>query len=528
MRNLLERAFLVIITIILMFAVYGCQSEQDRIYSDATISEQYSLQNSSDNMDAIDDGIKGQAPVFTPAPDDELSGTLTVKTYRWYGEQPNIYLLAREFMELHPNVTITFDYEIDGQENYALSLSERALREENYYARLRTELLSGEGDDLLFNLADQLNPYQLSANGILMDLQPYWENDPEINPDDYFMKVLEAFKTEGKLTTIPLSFSFRGIFLNRTIIEEMGVDADSFLSVNATDVLGLYEKARENNPDLQLFFSAMGKDVLLRTEIPDYMNLADNTATFYSPDFIELLEKTGNSINDDPELDLDYEIGRCYSALADELLRYRATGKEPLSVLKADDPYNGPYNIVTKGRISFAALDVVDMYQLINFQQPFEYLAGPFPLATTNGKLSVYSAEDFAVPASCKSPELAWQFIKYCISERKDTTFSHYGEYLPDYTKSIALNKKNFMTAAERLPKTIEETYIPGYANIEPVDGVLLLERLERILELELINADQYGVDIMQFLNEYYINELTTAEQCAKKIQNRAEIWLGE
>lgn len=38
----------------------------------------------------------------------------------------------------------------------------------------------------------------------------------------------------------------------------------------------------------------------------------------------------------------------------------------------------------------------------------------------------------------------------------------------------------------------------------------------------------KYNVDVQEFLDEFYFYELTTPEQCAKKIQDRVMIWLNE
>ena len=62
----------------------------------------------------------------------------------------------------------------------------------------------------------------------------------------------------------------------------------------------------------------------------------------------------------------------------------------------------------------------------------------------------------------------------------------------------------------------------------EPFDVEVLTDQLNEIFSLPLVNLNSYGIDVQEYLDEFYINELTTAEQCAEKIQNRAEIWLNE
>lgn len=54
------------------------------------------------------------------------------------------------------------------------------------------------------------------------------------------------------------------------------------------------------------------------------------------------------------------------------------------------------------------------------------------------------------------------------------------------------------------------------------------MDKVNEIFSLPLVNLNSYGVDVQEYLDEFYVNELTTAEQCAEKIQDRAEIWLNE
>ena len=516
---------------LLLFGV-GCQSGQEAIYEAAqsgmASSKAYLIQGTPGPDDPAQNSIASPSGGITPVPGDTLSGHLLVKMY-WWADPNNVYLLAQEFMKMHPGVTIDFDYEIDMYEYSKLTLVERAQRLESYNTRLRTELVSGEADYLLFGTREQVNTlYQLSHSGVLLDLRPYWENDPEIDPDDYFMDALNAFAVDGKMTVIPFSFFFDGVYLNRAILDSLGVDPGDHFALTSGDILDWYEQARETEPDLQLFFSAQGKETLLAQERFRRLNLEAGTASFDSPEFVEFLERTNAVIADDPELDPEDELGRSYGALADELLRYRATGREPLAVGPKEEPYNQTYHLATVGRMSFATAEEVELFQLVNFQQPLEYMAGPFPLTSTDGKLGVTTGEDFAVPSGCKNPDLAWEFLKYCLSDREDLTFTDVGYYRDTYTDNIPLNRHIFAKMVEDVPNSVKGIYCPGYASFEPLDSAALDKTMERIFALDLVNAKQYGADVGDYLEEYYEKGLTTAEQCAKKVQDRAMIWLGE
>ena len=60
------------------------------------------------------------------------------------------------------------------------------------------------------------------------------------------------------------------------------------------------------------------------------------------------------------------------------------------------------------------------------------------------------------------------------------------------------------------------------------VNGGELAETMEQMLSRSPINQGKYNMDVREYLEEFYVRELTTPQQCAEKIQARAEIWLNE
>ena len=68
---------------------------------------------------------------------------------------------------------------------------------DNAILNLNTRIISGDMPDILdmSNLSVQI--YQ--GKGLLEDLYPYMEHDPEIRTEDYFENVFEAISLDGKL-----------------------------------------------------------------------------------------------------------------------------------------------------------------------------------------------------------------------------------------------------------------------------------------------------------------------------------------
>ena len=516
----------------------GCQSEQDEIYSQAMASQSESSmlepssstssgETSEDVPDYVTPPTPGPDARLTPAPDDDLSGELVIRTYL-QSTGDHLYWLAREFMELHPNVQILLDYDYKNSE--FLSREESRMRENSFYTNLRMELASGEADYLIYSATLDLDFIPLARSGLLEDLWTYWENDPDIRDEDYFMPVIESFEVDGMLPVLPYSFYLTGGCFNKSYLEELGVDLSVLQLVDSDVILDWYERLRETHPDLQLFFTAPGKDGLFVPEIVNYIDLESNTASFDSPEFLTFLQRTQNVINDEPIQDIVGWGNWYYMEMA---LNYDETGEISSPFVQS---ITSAKKVVTSSRDSFCTVAQVNIYDTISmFQQSYDYLAGPYPVLSTNGHLGIYADQgEFMMPASMKNKELAWEFMKYCISEREDLTFNGYDDFpgTDTFFTSIAIpvNKPNYGRMAEESVEQVKFVNGNGYEvlDFEPVNGEEIVAFMDEVLSHSPVNIGKYNVDVQEFLDEYYVNELITAQECADKIQGRVEIWLNE
>ena len=517
---------------LMLLTLSGCQGTSDQVYSQA-------IQQSSESTpgERSEPEIDYDAPNYIgpskdeikepePLADDDLSGELVIKSCYLDYKLP---YLAEEFMALHPNVTITFDIGIQTAENNTLTRAERQLRQENFYTQLRVEMASGEAGYLLYRMDERFHIPQLSGSGLLEDLRPYFENDPDLDSSEYFQPVLEAFSCDGKLPVIPISFMFDGVYFNREILKTIDVDADSLETVNVTQLLDWYEKAAETDSALNLFFTSPDKGTLFPIERPSYIDLNAGTSNFESPEFVSFLERTQAANAEDPDLDYEEERGVMDSGIFNEQIRFQTTGgiMDSAFCIGALD-VDRFQNMLYKSRPAFASVETVMNYYIVYMEYPMEYLAGPYPLVSSNGMLGLRSRESFSIPSSCTTKELAWEFIKYCISPREEewVTFSHLGS--PGmYTNDIPISKTNFQNNLKHYAECGNRGAIVGYKP-DSLDTEAVTKRFEQVLSLPLVNSGTYGIDVQEFLDEYYVNGLGTAEQCAKKIQERVTIWLHE
>ena len=531
-----HRKILAIVSVILLVLGTGCQSEQDEVFKESaeiplqTQDEESSessppeVDNDSPNYIGPD---KSELQDLGPIENDNLSGELLIKT-RFLSD--NIKFLAQEFMQLHPDVKITFESALSFAELLNLSKKEISMKHENFFSQVRMELASGDANYLIFDMRGSLDPVQLLKSGLLLDLRSYFDNDPEIDQEEYFSQILSAYSVDGKLPILPMSVMYNAVYLNRPLLEKNGIDLSDTITVTPQDLLDWYEVARTSDDDLNLFFTSPGKDELFATEQVVYMDPIQKTARFDSPEFVEFLKRTAATGNSDPELSGDFEIGVMDSGLFNEQIRFQETGKleERYFGLPGSYIYEQYGGVAQKSRPALAELEPVIYCRLPYLEQPMEYVAGPYPLLSSDGKLGLISREDFAIPSSCKNPDLAWEFIKYCISprEKERIDFFHLGSPCT-YTNDLPLSKTNLYYSLEDLVENGNRGCIVNY-QFEPFDIAALIDQLNEILSLSLVNLNSYGVDVQDYLDEFYVNELTTAEQCAEKIQGRAEIWLNE
>lgn len=136
--------------------------------------------------------------------------------------------------------------------------------------------------------------------------------------------------------------------------------------------------------------------------------------------------------------------------LVHELLRYQASGEET-SLDESQDPY--AYQFVTGGRTALACVTNMNIFALTDIGFDMEYLAGPYPVTDTQGRLAVSSIDDFAVPSSMKNPDLAWAFISYCLGERESTILTSeqsFGSLL--YSQNAPLNKRTLPCWQKNFP----------------------------------------------------------------------------
>ena len=318
-----------------------------------------------------------------------------------------------KFNRSHDSVRIELqDYsEYNTQDDYEAGLT-----------KLRTEMLAGNCPDII-DLSG-MPAKQLAAKGVLADLYPLIDADPELSREDFFPNVLAIMENNGKLYSTISSFE---------IISAVGAS-----SVVGTEPGWTYTdlmNALAQMPEGCTVFS-QGEtryDVLqmcLMLDMDRFVDWNTGEVSFDSQEFIDLLNFTKNF-----PADFDWENYE-WSEEDSDYARMRQ-GKQ---LLLYGDLYG--FSSITDYENLFGGLDA------------FTFIGFP----TSEGVGSMLSASSgYGITEKCQNKEAAWEFVRMFMTE--------------EYQSS---NIWSFPSNIHSYEKMREDAMTPSY--VKDADGHILVD----------------------------------------------------
>lgn len=262
------------------------------------------------------------------------------------------------------------DYSSENQEDWNAGLT-----------KLQTEIISGNIPDMmsLSNLPVQ----QYVNKGILEDLYPYIDNDPNLSRDMFIESVIGALETDGKLYQIGTSFYVTTAIGNRGIVG----DKQGWTPKEAMDILA---QAPEGATVFGPYFT---KSEMLRYscmfDLDSYIDWTTGKCNFDSEEFISLLE----FVNHFPA---EYEW--------------------------SEDSPSEP-SLAQEGRMLASLLSLSDFtdFQMYSAMFGNDVTFKGLPTANSDGHaLSV--SNSVAITSQCKDKDAAWQFISSLFVDEGETS----------------------------------------------------------------------------------------------------------
>lgn len=429
---------------------------------------------------------------------EALSGTLTVTTYF----DGYIDIHARNFMDMHPNVDIEI---VRLDENQFETL-------ETYANRISVELMGGKASDLVDLSSLDINRYVKS--GLLCNLYEFMEADSGFDKSDYYTNIFEAMEYNNNLYAMPFAFLYDMVYVSKPMADTLKLDLTGIDGINYMKMIDIYERAKEqhNSPQNFGFMPGAVKESFFNYEIIEFYNAEDKTAWIESDEFIQHLQLTKSIYTG---YSPDNQGGWYMTRIGD--------GNDEF--MKSDFMFS-----------KFES-NAIDLY---NLMIEYENILEPIPLLNSAGNTPFNTFFSmYAIPENSSNKELAWEFLKYCVSAKEISDFQNEEEehlYFMMYQGWIPININNFYTSFRHsFEKEIERIYQAGFdVNWKYDDKEELINKtLDQINQWnlernKLVSDFELWTLLKPDLENYYYYNLTTAEETAKIIQNKVSTYLNE
>ena len=389
---------------------------------------------------------------------------------------------AELFMKKYPDIKININVfrelktiQLEGGAEMSAD-PEEGFTTDNYLTYLSTQIMSGKADDII--LTSMLSMRDYIKMGAFEDLSYYLESTPEINEENYYMNVIEAFRKYGGLYEMPLSFGMQVIYFDKQLVEASGIAPDKELkSIRYSEAMEL-AKQMVDVTDLPNTYLEIGtgksESMLIMEDIYQFINMETEQFDFNIPAFTNILKQTKS---------------------------LRQNGYYDTGTI---DFYNMEYH--------FGFGTDFDSQAAIFSLLPDSSYSNAMPQCDANGDVLFYAYYTFGINSSSENKEIAWEFIKFLLSEEAQVNPSMF---------NIGINKAALEPMAQRQmgTKTIELGFTLQ-------DCVALLENWAEQANATYIDSDISNI-IYEEIDRYYSGSVTE-EEIAKAINNKIDKCLNE
>ena len=369
--------------------------------------------------------------------------------------------------------------------------------------RLNTQIMAGDVPDIL--VLDGLPAKQYAARGLLADLYPFLEADPELDRDDFFDSILRACEQDGKLYTSVSGFSIDTcIGASDVAGDQPGWNYQEFAQALASMPEGCTPFNQFTTRDTVLFY-------ILALELDRFVDWGAGKCCFDSPAFLELLEFAKTF----PET----AVGG-YTGTEDSEPSRIASGKQML---------------LRSGIYCFSDFQMIEAM----FGGNCTYIG--YPTSVGNGNMIQLDA-GCAISAACRAPEAAWKFVRtfFTADYQRSLAWSLpsnreiFNEKLREIMTPVYLQDENGRYVVDETGSRIEtDQGSVKFGDVVIGYRALTETQAEKILSLVESTERLYGYDenfadiITEEAAAFFYGQKSAAE-AAELIQRRAELYISE
>ena len=372
--------------------------------------------------------------------------------------------------------------------------------DEKYVNTLNTELMSGKGPDIISVAGLPYEKY--IAKNIFVELTQLMTNDSTFEGNRFYTNLFDAMKHNGKLYTMPVCYTLNAVFPNRKALSDKAI---AFHPATWTwdDFQSIADQASAENvymvpPNV----SYMGMlEVLLKGSYGRFIDMQANKASFDSQEFVKVLE-----------------LAKRFGSDASES--------------EANDPIGALFESAQRSTVLFAFQSIPDFIMLssmkVLYGSDLEIANLPGSSAMENG--AVFSGREiFAINRNSKNQKMAWEFIKILLSDEIQSMDDLYGFPVNRTAFRTKADKNNTLLSSEGIMISVS-----AGGSGEPVTPKALSEqevdKVNRYIESLTVNShfDPKIQEMIQVEAEGYFTGNKSAEEAARAIQSKVNIYLGE
>lgn len=398
-----------------------------------------------------------------------------------------------KFEEENPEATVKIN-----------DLSKLGYDTDKYINTVNTELMAGKGPDII--PLSYLPAIKYFKKSIFANLGSMIENDKSFQEDKLFTNVIEACKYHGNLYTMPIKFSFAGVFASKEIMDEEGIKIvdKTWTTGEFIDIAKKVTKDLDRNGTMDRYaLPQLPMDIVTKLFINTgyFIDYENEKASFDSPKFVELLELL-KTISDKKLTHKKIKIGENIS-------------------------YKNSKDIVFSGNIFGGYRSILGLKYSLGGGERVIYKLPSF------GESEGYSFDSdmmLTIINTSENKDLAWKFLKVMLSEDVQCKFS-----FATNPTGFPINKKALDIMKQDV--LIEDWKIngdtAGWISIEVTeDDIKFVENyIAQINRIQFSDArvDNIVVDEIGalFSNTFSFNK-KDAEDIAKSIQRKVRLYLDE
>lgn len=368
--------------------------------------------------------------------------------------------------------------------------------EEDPVSKMNADIIAGNVPDIID--LSEMSVEQYAAKGLLEDLTPYFEKDPDINAEDLIPSVLETMKVDGKLYYVAPSF-----YLYSLAGKTSDVGTDTGWTFD--DFKALLEKKGD---DVRPFYSDNRSDMLYSLAgvgLSDFVDWTTGECSFDSQDFKDILQL-------------------CYDKGVDAEMEWTE-----------DTP--STEKLIRDGKILFRE-GYVDLDEFPTVAQIFgedvNYIG--YPNKDKQGSYFLFNSQ-IAIYSKSDVKDGAWEFIRtFMTKEYQGKTMDPY--YTPTRQDCFDLLIEAKMATEEYTNELGREIY-PQNGSYGYGDGIELelkpmtQEEADKYIALvsNTKKSGRYDTTLMELVQEeakpYFAGE-KSLDETADIIQNRIKTYVNE